>query len=121
MTESRMHALKSRFFSKGIWMTVLQFLKWAAVVWCLWPMARLSESGLPLTRVVVGITFFVIFAGKLLYDTLIADYVRQRRTTLKQDIAALIGMVIGVMVLIGLVLAMVAALLVETGKQSMTP
>lgn len=101
-------------------MTVLQFLKWAAVVWCLWPLARLSESGLPLTRVVVGILFFVIFAGKLLYDTLIADYVRQKRTTLKQDIAALIGMVIGVMILIGLVLAMVAALLVETGKQSMT-
>jgi hypothetical protein len=108
-------------FLKGFRKIAPQILKWIAVVWCLWPLARISEKGIPLTRVVLGILFFVLFSGKLLYDTIIADYIRQRRTTLKQDIAALIGMVFGVLLLIGLVLAMVAALLIESTKTPQNP
>jgi len=66
--------------------------------------------------VVIGILFFVLLSGKLLYDTIILDYIRQKRTTLKQDIAALIAMVLGILILIGLVLSMVAALITESAK-----
>jgi hypothetical protein len=118
---SRFSVAKRKTVLTGFRKNVLEILKWIAVVWCLWPLARISEKGIPLTRVVAGILFFVLFSGKLLYDTIITDYVRQRRTTLKQDIAALAGMVFGILLLIGLVLAMVAALLLESAKSSQTP
>jgi len=99
--------------------TVLELLKWAAVIWCLWPLARYTGASeqpvsVPLTRVILGILFFILFGGKILYDTIIMDFIRQRRTTLKQDLVAFAGMVLAVIVLVGMVLLLVAALIVHS-------
>ncbi len=98
--------------------TVLQILKWALVLWCLWPLARFSEGSIQFARVLLGILLFILFSGKLLYDTVIMDYVRQRRTTLKQDIAQFLGMLLAVGLIVGLVLMMIAAFIIESSKPS---
>jgi cobalamin biosynthesis protein CobD/CbiB len=101
---------------KEIGGTLLQLLKWSAVIWCLWPLARFSEGSIQFTRVLLGILLFIIFSGKMLYDTIIMDYIRQRRTTLKQDIAQFLGMILAVALIVGLVLLMIAALIMESMK-----
>ena len=110
---------------KRIWKefgeTSLEIFKWAIVIWCLWPLARFSNGSIQLTRVILGILFFILFSGKLLYDTVIMDFIRQKRTTLKQDIAAFAGMVLAVGLIVGLILLMVVAMIVEFSKQAGSP
>ena len=78
-----------------------------------WLVRNASAGPLMFTRVALGVLLFVIFAGKLFYDTVIMGIIRQRRTTLKQDIVGLVGIVVGVGLVVGLVLMLVAFLFLE--------
>ncbi len=99
--------------------TAVEILKWAVVVWLLWPIVELGRQRLSVTRVVAGICLFVVFAGKLFYDTLIMEFVRQRRTTAKQDLVALLGMIGAVLLLAGLVVVMTGLLILQWQKDAM--
>jgi len=102
--------------------TFVEILKWVLVVWMLWPLFGLSQQrSISLTRVILGIMLFVIFSGKILFDTIIMDYIRQKRTTLKQDVIALVGLVAAVCLLVLLVALMVAAYLTTANKILTTP
>ena len=96
--------------------TALEILKWAFVVWLLWPIVELGRQRMSVARVVAGICLFVVFAGKLFYDTLITEFVRQRRTTAKQDLMALLGMIAAIFLLAGLVIGMVGLLIIQWQK-----
>ena len=96
--------------------TALEILKWAFVVWLLWPIVELGRQRMSVARVVAGICLFVVFAGKLFYDTLITEFIRQRRTTAKQDLMALLGMIAAVFLLAGLVIGMVGLLITQWQK-----
>ena len=100
--------------------TVLEILKWAFVVWLLWPIVELGRQRMSVARVVAGICLFVVFAGKLFYDTLITEFVRQRRTTAKQDLMALLGMIAAVVLLAGLVIGMVGLMITQWQKSAAT-
>jgi len=101
----------------GEWKSVLlEMLKWLLVLYLLWPLVRFSEGGFPLLRLLLGILLFILFSGKLFYDIFFADVIRQRRPTLKQDLWTLAGIVLAVLLLIGAVVAMVAAMLVAWQK-----
>ena len=99
--------------------TAVEIFKWAVVVWLLWPIVELGRQRLSITRVVAGICLFVVFAGKLFYDTLIMEFVRQRRTTAKQDLVALLGMIGAVLLLAGLVVVMTGLLILQWQKDAM--
>jgi hypothetical protein len=96
--------------------TALEILKWAFVVWLLWPIVELGRQRMSVARVVAGICLFVVFSGKLFYDTLITEFVRQRRTTAKQDLMALLGMIAAVVLLAGLVIGMVGLMITQWQK-----
>jgi hypothetical protein len=98
--------------------TALEILKWAFVVWLIWPIVELGRQRMSVARVVAGICLFVVFAGKLFYDTLITEFVRQRRTTAKQDLMALLGMVAAIFLLVGLVIVLVGLLITQWQKDA---
>jgi len=91
----------------------LEIGKWGLILWLLWPLRDASAGLLLFGRVALGVLLFVIFAGKLFYDTVIMGIIRQRRTTLKQDVIGLIGIVAGLGLVVGLVLMLVVLLFVE--------
>jgi hypothetical protein len=93
--------------------TVLEIGKWAVVLWLLWPLRNASHMSLDFTRVALGIFLFVIFSGKLFYDTIIMEILKKRRTTVKQDLVALLGMVAIITLIVGVLVTFVAFLIVE--------
>ena len=106
-------AHKRRYRKKEWRNTLLEVGKWALIIWLIWPLREASSGPIMFGRVALGILLFVIFAGKLFYDTVIHDIIRQKRTTAKQDVVTLIGMVVGVAVIVGLVIAFVGFLIIE--------
>lgn len=86
-------------------------LRWALVIWLLWPLLGLVRGSVSVGRVVLGIALFVVFSGKLFYDTMISEFVRQKRPSLKQDMIGILGMIVGVLLIVGFVVVMVGLLL----------
>ncbi len=89
------------------WKTIVPEIgKWLLVVWLLWPLGRPVPGRWTVARIVLGVCLFVIFAGKVLYDVIIMDYIRQKRTSVKRDIFTLVAMVTIIALLVGLVLVL---------------
>lgn len=86
-------------------------LRWALVIWLLWPLLGLVRGSVSVGRVVLGIALFVVFSGKLFYDTMISEFIRQKRPSLKQDMIGILGMIVGVLLIVGFVVVMVGLLL----------
>ncbi|MFH1941201.1 MAG: hypothetical protein ABIL68_03775 [bacterium] len=108
-----MGTVRTKRLMKDWGRTAFEILKWAVVLWLLWPMKDASSGPVNFTRIVAGILLFVIFAGKLFYDTVIMGIIRQRRTSVKQDIVNLLGIVMGVGIVVGLLIFFVGFILVE--------
>jgi polyferredoxin len=105
--------LKRKARLREILNVLIEAVKWEAVIWLLLPLLGLTKGAISVGRVVTGICLFVVFTGKLFYDTMIAEFVRQQRTTWKQDLVAILGMIAAVVFLIGFVVFMVALLLTQ--------
>jgi len=96
--------------------TALEVGKWLLVLWLLWPVRKANIAPVEFTRVVIGILLFIIFAGKLFFDTVIMSIIRQRRTTVKRDVITLLGIVLVLGLVVGLLLFFGALLLIEMSK-----
>lgn len=83
---------------------VIEVLKWGWVLFLFWPLIRMQQGRLSLVRVLAGIVFFVIFAGKLLYDILIQDYLRRRNVSRKRDLITFLGIILSASVIVGFVI-----------------
>lgn len=103
---------------KGVF---VEIVKWALVIWLLLPLSRITAGRFLFVRVLLGILLFIVFAGKTFYDTVIMSAIRQRRTSLKQDLFAFLGMIAGAMVLVGLVILLFALLIVTWQQQAAQP
>lgn len=93
--------------------TALEVGKWLLVLWLLWPVRNANIAPVEFTRVVIGVLLFIIFAGKLFFDTVIMSIIRQRRTSVKRDIVTLLGIVLVLGLVVGLLLFFGALLLIE--------
>lgn len=82
---------------------LLEFLKWAVIIWLLWPLSQSLEKPPSFPRIMLGILLFVIFAGKQFYDSVLTSS-HENKT---RDLLSLLGTVI---VLAIIVLAAVAFL-----------
>ena len=100
---------------------LLEILKWAVIVWLLWPLRQPTETMVDLLRVVSGVALFIIFAGKLLYDTVIMSFIRQRRTSGKQDLIAMIGMVLVMALVVGLLFLFTGYVFIELYRNMLRP
>lgn len=121
MKEKIEGAEKRKIILKDWANTALEIGKWAIVLWLLWPLRDAPSGPVDFTRVVLGILFFVIFTGKLFYDTVIMGIVRQKRTSVKQDILSLIGMILVMSLVVGLLVVFVGFVIVELIQMSNRP
>jgi len=96
----------------------VEIAKWAVVLWLLWPLRHATSGPVDFTRAVVGILLFIIFAGKLFYDTVIMGILQQRRMSVKQDVFTLIGIVLVLSLVVGLLFLFVGFLLVRMYEMS---
>jgi hypothetical protein len=98
-----------RVRKKHEWKDVgVEVLKWGWVLFLFWPLIRLQEGKFSLIRILAGIVFFVIFSGKLLYDTLIQDYIRRRNISRKRDLITFLGIILAASLIVGIVVLVFA-------------
>jgi len=112
---------KRKIVMKDWGRTALEIAKWVLVLWLLWPLRHATSGPVDFTRVLLGILLFIIFAGKVFYDTIIMGILRQRRTSAKQDIITLIGMVAGISLVVGLLIVFVGYAIVQLYQSSSRP
>ena len=101
--------------------TALEVCKWALVVWLMWPIRNAAIGPIDFWRIAGGILLFIIFAGKLFYDSIIMDIIRQRRTSLKRDIVTLLGMAVIVALVVGFTLFFSGFLVVKMMEKYSNP
>ena len=119
--EDTKRAPHRKAFSKD-WKTILPEIgKWLIVIWLLWPLGRSVPGKFTVVRIVLGVCLFVIFAGKVFYDIVILDYIRQKRTSVKRDIVTLIAMVMIIALLVGLVLVLFGLFIVKWAASANSP
>jgi hypothetical protein len=98
------HMSVQRFSKIHEWKGVgVEVLKWGWVLFLFWPLFRLHEGKFSLIRILAGIVFFVIFSGKLLYDTLVQDYIRRRNVSRKRDLITFLGIILAASLIVGFV------------------
>ena len=97
---------------------VMEVGKWFIVLWLLWPLRSASAAPINMIRAVLGVLLFIIFAGKLFYDTIIMGILKQRRMSVKQDILAMIGMIVVLGFVVGLLILFVGFVLIEIFRAS---
>jgi hypothetical protein len=96
--------------------TAFEVGKWLLVLWLLWPVRNANIAPVEFTRVVLGVLLFIIFAGKVFFDTVIMSIIRQRRTSAKRDIITLLGIVSVMGLVVGLLMFFGAYMLIEMSK-----
>lgn len=86
---------------------LLEIGKWALVLWLMSPLAFVMQGPIDFTRVALGILFFIIFTGKMLYDTVLAPAKTRAERTPLQDVLAMIGTIAVVGLAVGMMLVLV--------------
>ncbi len=118
MAETDKKAIKKKLVLKDGGKTALEIFKWAFIIWLLWPLSRLSQEGLnQFTRVLFGILLFIIFTGKVLYDTIFVGLIKQRRTSMKQDAILLLGVILVLCFMLGLIILLLSMYLSAVGDE----
>lgn len=93
--------------------TALEIGKWGMILWLLSPLRQASAGPILFGRVALGILLFIIFAGKLFYDAVLEGYLRKRRTSAREDLLSLVGIVLVVALVVGLVIFLVGFMMLE--------
>ncbi|MDZ7266052.1 MAG: hypothetical protein ONB48_01795 [candidate division KSB1 bacterium] len=86
---------------------LLELAKWALVLWLLSPLAVAMHGPVDFTRVALGILLFILFTGKMLYDTIIAPARTRAERSPLQDVLAMIGAITVIALVVGMVLLLV--------------
>ncbi len=89
------------------WGILWPVVQWGLVLYLLWPLHRRVQGMWDFARVALGIFFFVIFAGKLLYDQVVT---RQSGTEPREQLLHLLGIVVGLVVIVAAVIFLLGAL-----------
>ena len=78
-----------------------ELAKWGLVIFLLLPVWGQQISRFQAVRVAAGIFLFIIFSGKVLYDTMIMKIIRQQRTALARDVIMTAAMLLILVIVIG--------------------
>lgn len=82
--------------TKSLKSTLIEIGKWVIVLWLMSPLALAMRGPVDFSRVAMGILLFIIFTGKLLFDTIIAPLKTRTERTALQDVIMMIGAVTAV-------------------------
>lgn len=95
----RLKNIRNRKILSIVW----ELGKWGFVLWLLLPIRKSMTGSAAFIRIGGGILLFVLFAGKLLYDSIFEAY---KRNTERNNVRDLLGMV-GIVSIIALVVGAV--------------
>lgn len=95
--------LVKNFKNHKILSIVWEIGKWGLVLWLLLPIRKNMTGSAAFIRIAFGILLFVLFAGKLLYDSIFDAY---KRNVERNNIRDLLGMA-GIVSIIALVVGAV--------------
>ncbi len=106
--------------TKSLKSTLIEIGKWVIVLWLMSPLALAMNGPVDFSRVALGLLLFIIFTGKLLFDTIIAPLKTRTERTALQDVIMMIGAVtavgLAVTMMILLVGVYVMRLMVEQSR-----
>jgi len=77
--------------------------KWGLVLWLLIPIRKSMTGNAAFIRIGSGILLFVIFAGKLLYDSVFDVYKRNAERNNVRDLLGMVGIVSVIALVVGAV------------------
>lgn len=86
---------------------LFELAKWALVLWLMSPLAVAMHGPVDFTRVALGILLFILFTGKMLYDTILAPAKTRADRTPLQDVLAMFGSVAVIALAVGMMLVLV--------------
>ncbi|MBN2357132.1 hypothetical protein JXO59_13525 [candidate division KSB1 bacterium] len=89
---------------------VLECAKWGLVIYLLWPLHRAMSEPVNFTRIVFGILLFVLFSGKLFYDSILRKWRQQKQRSMAADLLSTLAMVVALSMVIGLVVLSIGML-----------
>ncbi len=107
---------KNKFTIKTTGKFLFELFKWGVVIWLLLPIHHASQTPVNFFRVTVGIALFIMFTGKIFYDTVIQGLIRKRRDNLKKDMIALVGIVMIISLIVGFLIFFISLYVVEAAK-----
>ena len=98
--------------------TILEIFKWLFVLWLLLPMQSPKGTLMEFSRIMLGYLLFIIFGGKIFYDTVIMGMIRKRYASAKKDALMFFFMILIIAVVVGFVMVLMGFLFVEYIKNS---
>ncbi len=101
------------YLVKSLQPLLLELAKWALVLWLMSPLAVAMHGPFDFTRVALGILLFILFTGKLLYDTILAPAKTRAERTPLQDVLALMGAVAVIALAVGMMLVLVGLYVIK--------
>ena len=99
--------------------TGITIIQWAVVIWLLLPLTRPFTGSEDFFRVAGGIFLFVVFATKLLYDTIIVGRTTKRETV--EQIWHIVGIILSIVLIVAMVVVFIGLLMANIIKSSMSP
>lgn len=85
-------------------LTVLELSKWLLVLWLLLPLKNSIHDRVDFSRIVVGILLFVLFGGKIFYDTVLDNYKKKPDKKPAAEFVTMLASVTIIALLVGVTL-----------------
>jgi len=93
--------------------TIFEAAKWILVAWLLYPLRRRMHLPIDFTRSALGILLFIVFAGKMFYDSVVWAQVTGRSREGWQDLLSLAAMVLIIAMLLAVTIFFVGLYIVS--------
>jgi hypothetical protein len=108
--------------TKSFKSTLIEIGKWTIVLWLMSPLALAMRGPVDFSRVAIGILLFIIFTGKLLFDTIIAPLKTRTERTAAQDVIMMIGAVTAVGLAVTMMIVLIGVYVMKLmGEQNQPP
>ena len=98
---------------KSLKTLAIESLKWGFVLWCISPLITVIDQPTQFYRVLLGILLFIVFSGKLFYDVIISEFVRQKRNSVTKDLLMMLGMIGFILFFIGMIVLMIVVAVMQ--------
>jgi hypothetical protein len=106
---------------RKIYRLVLEIGRWALVAYLLFPLRRRMHLPLEFARSALGIVLFVIFSGKMLYDTIIWKHLSGSSRDTGRDLLSMLAMVILIALLVGVTIFFIGLYVGNMYQNAMEP
>ena len=118
MTENNIVQKSSK--SKALFKNVINISKWILVIWLIWPIQNALSGRVDFTRVLLGILLFIIFAGKIFYDSILRNQLKHDESSGARGLVDILGIAVGLCLIVGAVILFLGLLAFYIVQGAMT-